>query len=78
MVSGLSKLPFQGVLTSYAEGFGLDIGSDGSYPFTYAEGLDFAKNLAIDTIDFGTFHLYPSTCMYNCSHIVPCFGLGQY
>ncbi|KAJ5580582.1 hypothetical protein N7450_006883 [Penicillium hetheringtonii] len=43
------------------EGFGLDVGSDGSYPFTYAEGLDFATNLAIDTIDFGTFHLYPST-----------------
>ncbi|KAJ5116927.1 hypothetical protein N7456_001275 [Penicillium angulare] len=43
------------------EGFGLDVGSDGSYPFTYAEGLDFAKNLEIDTIDFGTFHLYPST-----------------
>lgn len=46
-----------------SEGFGLDIGSDGSYPYTYAEGLDFAKNLKIDTIDFGTFHLYPLTCM---------------
>lgn len=52
------------LLTYYVEGFGLDVGSDGSYPFTYAEGLDFATNLAIDTIDFGTFHLYPSTCMY--------------
>lgn len=26
------------------------------------EGLDFAKNLAIPTIDFGTFHLYPASC----------------
>jgi mannan endo-1,4-beta-mannosidase len=42
----------------------LDTGSDGSYPYTYAEGLDFAKNLGIKTIDFGTFHLYPSTCMF--------------
>lgn len=51
------------LLISNPEGFGLDIGSDGSYPYTYAEGLDFAKNLKIDTIDFGTFHLYPATCM---------------
>ncbi|KAL4971701.1 putative mannan endo-1,4-beta-mannosidase F [Aspergillus desertorum] len=43
------------------EGFGLDEGSDGSYPFSYGEGLDFAANLAIDTIDFGTFHLYPGS-----------------
>lgn len=45
-----------------AEGFGLDTGSDGSYPYQYSEGSDFAKNLAIPTIDFGTFHLYPSSC----------------
>ncbi|KAG8952186.1 hypothetical protein FRC03_012223, partial [Tulasnella sp. 419] len=39
------------------EGFGLS-GST-SYPYTAYEGLDFATNLAISTIDFGTFHLYP-------------------
>ncbi|KAL4903975.1 putative mannan endo-1,4-beta-mannosidase F [Aspergillus multicolor] len=43
------------------EGFGLEEGSDGSYPFSFGEGLDFAANLAIDTIDFGTFHLYPGS-----------------
>ncbi|KAL2807712.1 putative mannan endo-1,4-beta-mannosidase F [Aspergillus granulosus] len=43
------------------EGFGLEEGSDGSYPFAFGEGLDFAANLAIDTIDFGTFHLYPGS-----------------
>ncbi|GAB1207351.1 hypothetical protein APSETT445_006066 [Aspergillus pseudonomiae] len=43
------------------EGFGLETGSDGSYPYQYSEGSDFAKNLAIPTIDFGTFHLYPSS-----------------
>ncbi|KAG9046154.1 hypothetical protein FS837_004949 [Tulasnella sp. UAMH 9824] len=39
------------------EGFGLN--GDGSYPYTYAEGLDFPTNLAVSTIDFGTAHLYP-------------------
>ncbi|KIO30769.1 glycoside hydrolase family 5 protein [Tulasnella calospora MUT 4182] len=39
------------------EGFGLP--GDGTYPYTYAEGVDFPTNLAISTIDFGTAHLYP-------------------
>ncbi|KAJ6098499.1 hypothetical protein N7467_000034 [Penicillium canescens] len=43
------------------EGFGLDAGSDGSYPYSYGEGLNFTMNLDIDTIDFATFHLYPSS-----------------
>ncbi|KAL2821839.1 glycoside hydrolase superfamily [Aspergillus cavernicola] len=38
------------------EGMGLDGGSD--YPYTSYEGNDFALNLAIPDIDFGTFHLY--------------------
>lgn len=41
---------------------GLNTGSDGSYPFTYAEGNDFEKNINIPDIDFGTLHLYPSQC----------------
>ncbi|RYP78315.1 hypothetical protein DL769_003193 [Monosporascus sp. CRB-8-3] len=40
------------------EGFGLE--GDGSYPYQFTEGVDFKANLAIDTLDFGTFHLYPS------------------
>ncbi|KAJ5457380.1 hypothetical protein N7530_012654 [Penicillium desertorum] len=43
------------------EGFGLDTGSDGSYPYGYSEGLNFTMNLGIDTIDFATFHLYPTS-----------------
>ncbi|KAF9895134.1 hypothetical protein FE257_000036 [Aspergillus nanangensis] len=43
------------------EGFGMEIGSDGSYPYTYAEGGNFTMHLSIPTIDFGTFHLYPSS-----------------
>ncbi|THG98333.1 hypothetical protein EW026_g3826 [Hermanssonia centrifuga] len=30
-----------------------------SYPYQGSEGIDFDANLAISTIDFGTFHLYP-------------------
>ncbi|KAF4254167.1 hypothetical protein KXX13_003283 [Aspergillus fumigatus] len=48
------------------EGFGLDLLSDGSYPFTYVEGSNFTRNLAIPTIDFGTFHLYPDS--WGTSH----------
>jgi mannan endo-1,4-beta-mannosidase len=35
--------------------------SSPSYPYTGAEGIDFDANLAISTIDFGTFHTYPET-----------------
>ncbi|KAL4982236.1 glycoside hydrolase superfamily [Aspergillus falconensis] len=38
------------------EGMGLD--GDSSYPYTRSEGNDFALNLAIPDIDFGTLHLY--------------------
>ncbi|KAI0837208.1 glycoside hydrolase family 5 protein [Hypoxylon sp. FL0890] len=41
------------------EGFGLS--GDGSYPYQYGEGLNFSANLQIETLDFGTFHLYPSS-----------------
>ncbi|KAI1807039.1 carbohydrate-binding module family 1 [Daldinia bambusicola] len=46
------------------EGFGLESsgGGDGiTYPYQFVEGTDFAENLKIDTLDFGTFHLYPSS-----------------
>ncbi|KAJ5340095.1 hypothetical protein N7452_006823 [Penicillium brevicompactum] len=48
-------------LDSKHMGFGLSAGSDGSYPYSYGEGLNFTMNLSIDTIDFATFHLYPSS-----------------
>ena len=43
------------------EGFGINGGTDTSYPFTTGPGTNFTTNLAISTIDFGTFHLYPSS-----------------
>ena len=40
------------------EGFNPSAG-DGSYAYTTAEGVSFAQNLDIPTLDFGTFHMYP-------------------
>jgi mannan endo-1,4-beta-mannosidase len=45
------------------EGFGIP--GDTSYPYGYSEGVDFEKNIAIPEIDFGTFHLYPDSCMFS-------------
>lgn len=39
------------------EGMGIDGGT--TYPYQFAEGTDFALNLGIETLDFGTFHMYP-------------------
>jgi len=38
---------------------------DGSYAYSAAEGVDFGLNLGIDTLDYGTFHLYPDSWGYN-------------
>lgn len=42
---------------------GLDGGSE--YPYTTTEGNDFALNLAIPDINFGTLHLYTTDCMFH-------------
>ncbi|KAF2267301.1 glycoside hydrolase [Lojkania enalia] len=47
------------MITAGDEGFGLQ--GDGSYPYQYGEGIDWAANLALPNISFGTFHLYPSS-----------------
>lgn len=65
-------------LTHLLEGFGLDTGSDGSYPYSYNEGLNFTMNLGIDTIDFATFHLYPSSCTYIISPLPLAWTLLMY
>lgn len=51
---------------AFTEGMGITTGSDGSYPYTTYEGVAFNDLIAIDTVDFGTIHLYPSQC--SCSH----------
>ena len=42
-------------------------GGDGTYAYSGYEGVDFVKNLAISTIDYGTFHMYPDQWGYNYS-----------
>jgi len=56
----IKSLDSNHLVTMGDEGFGLDGGSDTSYPFTTGPGLNFTNNLAIPDIDYGTFHLYPS------------------
>ena len=38
-----------------------------SYAYTGYEGVDFQANLAIKTLDYGTFHMYPNQWGYNYS-----------
>jgi mannan endo-1,4-beta-mannosidase len=38
---------------------------DGSYAYSGVEGVDFAANLKIPTLDYGVFHLYPNSWGYN-------------
>lgn len=38
---------------------------DGSYAYSGYEGVDFVQNLAISTLDYGTFHCYPDQWGYN-------------
>ncbi|KAI0877824.1 glycoside hydrolase superfamily [Hypoxylon argillaceum] len=67
------------------EGFGLATDSDGSYPFTYYEGVDFEANLKISTLDFGTFHLYPGSWgtandwgnLWISAHAAACKAAGK-
>jgi mannan endo-1,4-beta-mannosidase len=40
---------------------------DGSYAYGGGEGVDFAANLNISTLDYGVFHLYPNSWGYNYS-----------
>ncbi|ORX99296.1 glycoside hydrolase superfamily [Clohesyomyces aquaticus] len=47
------------MITAGDEGFGL--AGDGSYPYQFGEGFDWAANLALPNISFGTFHLYPGS-----------------
>jgi mannan endo-1,4-beta-mannosidase len=48
----------------FASGDGI---GDGSYAYGGGEGVDFVRNLQIPTLDYGTFHLYPSSWGYDYS-----------
>lgn len=47
------------MITVGDEGFGLSGGT--TYPYQKGEGIDWAANLALPNISFGTFHLYPES-----------------
>ena len=49
------------MVTMGDECFGLNGGSDTSYPYTNGPGLNFTNNLSIKNIDLGTHHCYPSS-----------------
>ncbi|KAG8977403.1 hypothetical protein FRC05_001801 [Tulasnella sp. 425] len=57
VLTSKALVPVTSVVGIGDEGMGL--AGDTSYPYTTSEGLDFATNLAISTIDFGTAHSYP-------------------
>lgn len=58
----IKSLDSNHMVTMGDEGFGLSTLSDGSYPFTTgAGGYNWTQNLEIPDIDFGTYHLYPSS-----------------
>ena len=48
------------------------MGLEGStdYPYTEVEGTDFALNLAIPDVDFGTLHLYTTDCTLHILSLV--------
>ncbi|MCJ1441346.1 MAG: Mannose-6-phosphate isomerase [Stictis urceolatum] len=48
------------------EGFNPSTG-DGTYPYSIGEGVAFADNLKISTLDFGTFHMYPESWGVNAT-----------
>ena len=58
------------MITLGDEGFGLPGGS--SYPYGTSEGVDFVKNLGIKNLDFGTFHMYPSSCTLTFASLPGC------
>ena len=54
------------------EGFG--VGGGSGYPYSDYEGVDFERNLGIATLDFGTVHLYPSSCEFFAAGLRACFN----
>jgi hypothetical protein len=64
----LDSVPRNDELIHVVEGMGLEGSTD--YPYTNVEGTDFALNLAIPDVDFGTLHLYTTDCRF--AYLVPC------
>lgn len=57
----IKSLDANHMVTIGEEGFGLSTGDDGTYPYSFSEGTDFAANCAVEDIGFCTYHLYPDS-----------------
>ncbi|KAG9029161.1 hypothetical protein FRB95_005619 [Tulasnella sp. JGI-2019a] len=55
----IKSLDSNHLVTLGDEGFGMDGATD--YVYSYSIGTNYTADLAISTIDFGTFHLYPDS-----------------
>ncbi|KAG9028045.1 hypothetical protein FRB95_006967 [Tulasnella sp. JGI-2019a] len=55
----IKSLDSNHLVTLGDEGFGMDGSTD--YVYSYGIGTNFTADLALSTIDFGTFHLYPAS-----------------
>jgi mannan endo-1,4-beta-mannosidase len=60
----IKSLDSKHLVTLGDEGFHPSAG-DGTYPFGTSEGVSFVDNLAIQTLDFGTYHMYPDSWGVN-------------
>ncbi|KAL4863200.1 mannan endo-1,4-beta-mannosidase B [Aspergillus spectabilis] len=61
----IKKLDKKHMVTLGDEGWLCPPEGDGTYAYDCSEGVDFVKNLEIDTLDYGTFHLYPESWGYE-------------
>ncbi|KAL4907764.1 mannan endo-1,4-beta-mannosidase B [Aspergillus multicolor] len=63
--SYIKRLDKKHMVTLGDEGWLCPPEGDGSYAYDCSEGVDFVKNLEIETLDYGTFHLYPESWGYE-------------
>ncbi|KAL5342041.1 glycoside hydrolase superfamily [Aspergillus crustosus] len=61
----IKRLDKKHMVTLGDEGWLCPPEGDGTYAYDCSEGVDFVKNLEIDTLDYGTFHLYPESWGYE-------------
>ncbi|KAI9726767.1 MAG: hypothetical protein M1828_000623 [Chrysothrix sp. TS-e1954] len=61
----IKSLDSKHMVTLGDEGWLAPTPTDSSYAYSGYEGVDFAKNMAISTLDYGTFHLYPEDWGYG-------------
>lgn len=61
----IKRLDARHMVTLGDEGWFYPPEGDGQSAYSGSDGVDFVQNLEIDTLDYGTFHLYPDNWGYN-------------